>query len=112
MLDSEHDRLQSALYKVDVAHQFHGSECLCGFQSDVARRRTEHITTAVAELLSPSAAHPMVTAVRDYLDNAGITSETLRYAATHEALCRSWIFDLLTGLADTLDSPTRPGERA
>lgn len=55
-------------------------------------------------------AHPMVTAVRDYLDNAGITPETLRYAATHEALCRSWIYDLLTGLADTLDSSTRPGQ--
>lgn len=52
--------------------------------------------------------HPHVAAVSDYLNNAGITAETLRYAATHESLCRSWIFDLLTGLADTLDSPTRP----
>lgn len=48
--------------------------------------------------------HPHAEAVRAYLDNAGITPETLRYAATHEALCRSWIFDLLTGLADTMDS--------
>jgi hypothetical protein len=48
-------------------------------------------------------AHPHTLAVREYLDNAGITPETLRYAATHESLCRSWIFDLLTGLADTMD---------
>lgn len=52
--------------------------------------------------------HPHVVAVREYLDNAGITPETLRYAATHEALCRSWIFDLLTGLADVMEAETRP----
>jgi hypothetical protein len=51
-------------------------------------------------------AHPHAEAVRSYLDNAGITPETLRYAATHEALCRSWIFDLLTGLADSMDPAT------
>jgi hypothetical protein len=51
--------------------------------------------------------HPFVSVVRDYLDNAGITPETLRYAATHEALCRSWIFDLLTGLADVMEAETR-----
>jgi hypothetical protein len=53
---------------------------------------------------TPDGSHPMVATVRDYLDNAGITPDALRYAATHEALCRSWIFDLLTGLADTLES--------
>lgn len=37
-----------------------------------------------------------------------ITSENLRYAATHEALCRSWIFDVLTGLADALDTRVTP----
>jgi hypothetical protein len=52
--------------------------------------------------------HPHVKAVRAYLDNAGITPETLRYAATHESLCRPWIFDLLTGLADTMEAETRP----
>jgi hypothetical protein len=31
-----------------------------------------------------------------------VTVENLRWAATHEALCRSWIFDVLTGLADLL----------
>jgi hypothetical protein len=34
-----------------------------------------------------------------------VTPENLRWAATHESLCRSWIFDVLTGLADALDDP-------
>lgn len=51
--------------------------------------------------------HPHVEAVRAYLDNAGIMPETLRYAATHEALCRSFIFDLLTNLADVMEAETR-----
>lgn len=33
-----------------------------------------------------------------------VTAENLRWAATHEALCRSWIFDVLTGLADVFDA--------
>lgn len=53
-------------------------------------------------------AHPHVEAVRAYLDNAGFTPETLRYAATHEALCRSFIFDVLTNLADVMEAETRP----
>lgn len=57
-----------------------------------------------AENDSATIEHPIVVTVRDYLNNAGITADVLRYAATHEALCRSWIFDLLTGLADTLDA--------
>lgn len=35
--------------------------------------------------------------------------DDLRWAATHEALARPWIFDVLMGLADALDTPTRPG---
>jgi hypothetical protein len=44
-------------------------------------------------------------AVRDLSTHNGtpVTPENLRYASTHEALCRSWIFDVLTGLADALD---------
>lgn len=53
---------------------------------------------------APIGDHPQVAIVEDYLRNAGITPETLRYAATHEALCRSWIYDLLTGLAYVLES--------
>ena len=54
--------------------------------------------------------HFQVDEVRAYLDNAGITPETLRYAATHESLSRSWIFDLLVGLADTMEQPVLPIE--
>jgi hypothetical protein len=38
-----------------------------------------------------------------------VTPENLRYAATHEALSRSWIFDVLTGLADALEPPPPTG---
>lgn len=54
-----------------------------------------------------AAPHPHAETVRAYLDNAGITSATLRYVTGHEALCRSWIFDLLTGLADVMEADTR-----
>jgi len=47
---------------------------------------------------------PLVTDVGAYLDNAGITPEALRYAATHESLSRAWVCDLLGGLADTIDA--------
>jgi hypothetical protein len=32
-----------------------------------------------------------------------LSPANLRWAATHEALCRSFIFDVLTGLADALE---------
>lgn len=32
-----------------------------------------------------------------------VSQENLRWAATHEALCRSYIFDVLMGLANALD---------
>ena len=32
-----------------------------------------------------------------------VTPKNLRWAATHEALCRSYIFNVLTGLADLLE---------
>ena len=32
-----------------------------------------------------------------------VSVKNLRYAATHEALCRSWIFDVLQGLADQIE---------
>jgi hypothetical protein len=47
--------------------------------------------------------HPHAAAVEKYLEDAGITPETLRYAATHESLCRSWIFDLLMNLATSIE---------
>jgi hypothetical protein len=35
-----------------------------------------------------------------------VTPKNLRWAATHEALCRSYIFDVLNGLADALEAET------
>ena len=40
-----------------------------------------------------------------------VTVENLRWAATHEALCRSWIFDVLTGLADALEGDRPTGRK-
>lgn len=37
-----------------------------------------------------------------------VTSANLRWAATHDALCRSWISDVLMGLADALDTRVIP----
>jgi hypothetical protein len=51
------------------------------------RERVEAITTHNGTPLSPT---------------------NLRWAATHEALCRSFIFDVLTGLADALDATAAP----
>jgi hypothetical protein len=36
-------------------------------------------------------------------NGAPLSPTNLRWAATHEALCRSFIFDVLTGLADVLE---------
>jgi len=41
-------------------------------------------------------------------NGAPVTAENLEWAATHEALCRSWIFDVLTGLAALLDPSETP----
>ena len=32
-----------------------------------------------------------------------VTPQNLRWAATHEALCRSYIFDVLMALADAME---------
>lgn len=50
-----------------------------------------------------------MTAVSESLKNVRthngqpLSPANLRWAATHEALCRSFIFDVLTGLADVLE---------
>jgi hypothetical protein len=36
-----------------------------------------------------------------------LSPTNLRWAATHEALCRSFIFNVLTGLADVLEEDSR-----
>lgn len=37
-----------------------------------------------------------------------VSVKNLRWAATHEALCRSYIFDVLNGLADALEAEAQP----
>lgn len=49
--------------------------------------------TAVAEALKGIRTH----------NDQPLSPANLRWAATHEALCRSFIFDVLTGLADALE---------
>jgi hypothetical protein len=42
-------------------------------------------------------------------NGTSVTPKNLRWAATHEALCRSYIFDVLNGLADALEAETTTG---
>jgi hypothetical protein len=56
--------------------------------------------------------HAALAAVKTH-NGTPLTPKNLRWAATHEALCRSYIFDVLTGLADALEAETlmpRPEE--
>ena len=49
------EELERAMFKVESVHHFGfgegGIKCLCGFESDRNRSRTEHITQAVRGLL-------------------------------------------------------------
>jgi hypothetical protein len=47
--------------------------------------------------------HAALAGVRTH-NGTPVTPKNLRWAATHEALCRSYIFDILNGLADALES--------
>lgn len=38
-------------------------------------------------------------------NGAEVTPDNLRYAATHGAITASWIYDVLTGLADLIEEP-------
>lgn len=41
--ESRGEAADAAAYDVASRHQIHAAECLCGFSSDRARSRTEHI---------------------------------------------------------------------
>ncbi len=41
-------------------------------------------------------------------NGAPVSPDNLRWVATHQAMCGSWIFDVLTGLADALETPVNP----
>jgi hypothetical protein len=45
-------RLEAALFRVESTHHFHGTTCLCGFDSHGrARSATEHITAEIRAAL-------------------------------------------------------------
>jgi hypothetical protein len=69
-----------------------------------------HVAAAIEPLLDERVRAAVAGVVADVTTHNGtpVTSKNLRWAATHEALCRSFIFDVLTGLADALDAATSP----
>lgn len=70
----------------------------CIVLAELDRARPDHVRAALG-------------AIRTHNDQP-LSPQNLRWAATHEALCRSFIFDVLTGLADALDPLYRPVEDA
>lgn len=73
----------------------------------------EECRRSIADALMPllerrereAAARTLREALADVKTHNGrpVSQKNLRWAATHEALCRSYIFDVLMGLADALD---------
>lgn len=83
-------------------HEFCTEACNCqsapylAILADSAGAIAKHEQEVRAQALREAIAHI------ETHNGTPITGENLRYAATHEALARSWIFDVLTGLADAL----------
>lgn len=44
---------EAACFATESRHHFHGTACLCGFDSARSRSRTEHITGEVRRLMFP-----------------------------------------------------------
>ena len=65
----------------------------------VAAAHRRHATHVAAE--QAKALREYVAAIETH-NSTPVTPENLRWAATHEALCRSWTFDVLNGLADLI----------
>lgn len=82
-----------------------------------AARQVRELADALADLLAARDRRVRGEALREELlairthNLAPVTPDHLRYAATHEALNRSWIFDVLTGLADRIESTDRPSAK-
>ena len=86
-----------------------GCRLSCGYDGDdltahMARAVLSAVTNAevpgvtLAADREPDGLRAAVEAIRTH-NGTPVTAENLRWAATHESLCRSWIFDVLTGLA-------------
>lgn len=98
-----HELLHAALDRVVLKSDFdpHGHDVIA--QAEVALWETGWRLAAPRDQTEDGLAER----VRELATHNGtpVTAENLRYAATHEAMSRSWIFDVLTGLADLLDQP-------
>lgn len=127
------ERAREALTTSAVLHDFGGQSdwdetpqhvtCECGevFEAETVGRAQvawhehvidEQVNVVRSLLASPvrepgrSEAEVVAASIRTH-NRTPVTAENLRWCATHEALCRSWIFDVLTGLADLLDPAAR-----
>lgn len=93
------DDLTTRLTRALAAHYLMaGGRCSCGATYTYSRlyspQHREHVASVLAETVAER--------IADIPTHNGtaVTAENLRYAATHEALARSWIFCVLMGLAD------------
>ena len=66
--------------------------------------------SAVEDVIARRVGIAVTTALQHVKTHNGtpVTPANLRWAATHEALCRSYIFDVLMGLADALEHEAKP----
>lgn len=111
---------REALAEVHAAHRMgewreipghaperYGKFCTCGTilnANDVDGSLALHVADVMLAICVQTPAE-FVAALGTHND-APVTAENLNYAATHEALCRPWIFDVLTGLAAALSTRT------
>lgn len=72
-------------------------------------RAVEIALAAVADDIRAQALRDAATAIKTHND-APVTAENLRFAATHGALTTSWVFDVLQGLADAIDRAEEVGK--
>jgi hypothetical protein len=81
-----------------------------GLLSDWWLSGSEGDLFAVVESILAARRESLAERVREIHTHNGtpVTAENLEWAATHETLCRSWIFDVLVGLAALLDDPALP----
>lgn len=109
----ERETVRAALASGDRIAAFH--ETFWDRMTECAAPAVEAIFTARLAAAEDQARGEAGEAVRKALasitthNGTPPTAKNLRWAATHEALCRSWIYDVLMGLADAADLPTGSG---
>lgn len=77
----------------------------------VADKTADALMPLIARMVADAEARALREALSGIKTHNGtsVAPKNLRWAATHEALCRSYIFDVLNGLADALDRADRIG---